>query len=142
MQPLFKNILVPLDFTAKNQSALRLALRLAKQNNAHVTLLHVIETIDYADDGEIADFYETLKKRARAHLKTYVEQFHAADVPVAEKIVLGKRARGIVSYSLQQNTDLIVLSSHVVKLEDGPRSWATLSYQVSILSQCPVMLVK
>lgn len=142
MSALFKNILVPLDFTPKNAAALRFALKLAKQNNARVTLLHIIETIDYAEDGEIAAFYESLKIRARANLATCSAQFHDAKVPIAEKVVLGKRGHGIISYSLQQNIDLIVLSSHKVKLDGEPGGWATLSYQVSILSQCPVMLVK
>jgi nucleotide-binding universal stress UspA family protein len=41
-----RHILVPLDFTAKNQAALEIARELASQNKASVTLLHVIETIE------------------------------------------------------------------------------------------------
>ena len=142
MAGLFKHILVPLDFTRKNAAALRIALSLAKQNGSRITLLHVVETIDYAEDEEIAAFYETLKKRARARLETCAERFKEAKIPVAEKIVIGKTGRGIVSYALRKGVDLIVLSSHKVKLNKQPKGWATLSYQVSILSQCPVMLVK
>lgn len=140
---MFKKILLPLDFTVKNQAALRCVLRLAQQNHASVTLLHVIETIEYADDdSEMLLFYEKLKQRARANLATRAESFEQAGVHVSEKIVMGKRAHAIVSYALQKEFDLIVLSSHKVKLEEQPRGWATLSYQVSILSQCPVLLVK
>ena len=142
MSSLFKHIVVPLDFTEKNNTALKFALRLAKQNGSRVTLLHVIETIEYAEDGELAAFYESLKKQARENLATCGEQFRTAEVPAVEKVVLGKRAPGIVSYALQQDADLIVLSSHKVDLNDNSRGWATLSYQVSILCQCPVMLVK
>ena len=49
---MFKKILVPLDFTQKNNEALRVALNLAKQNNSAVILMHVIETIEYADDED------------------------------------------------------------------------------------------
>jgi nucleotide-binding universal stress UspA family protein len=139
---LFKHVLVPLDFTPKNAAALRVALDLAKQNQARVTLLHVIETIEYAEDEEIASFYENLKKRARAKFSACAERFKKAHVPVSEKIVMGKTARGIVSYSLRNGIDLVVLSSHKVRLTEAPKGWATLSYQVSILCQCPVMLVK
>lgn len=142
MESLFGHILVPLDFTDKNNAALRVALKLAQQNESRVTLLHAIETIDYADDEEIAAFYEKLKKHARAKLQNFAKPFQEAKVQTAEKIVLGKIGRGIVSYSLQHDIDLIVLSSHKVKLDPDPKGWATLSYQVSILSQCPVMLVK
>jgi nucleotide-binding universal stress UspA family protein len=139
---LFKHILVPLDFTEKNVVALRVALDLAKQSEAGVTLMHVIETIEYAEDEEIAAFYESLKERARAKLDSCAEQFRLADVPVTQQIVMGKTAGGIVDYAAQEGVDLVVLSSHKINLEDAPRGWATLSHQVSILCQCPVMLVK
>ncbi|QEG35615.1 universal stress protein [Bythopirellula goksoeyrii] len=142
MASLFNHLLVPLDFTPKNAAALRVALDMAKQNNARVTLMHVVETIDYADDEEIAAFYETLKKRARAKLESYAESFHDAKLSVAVKIVMGKTSRGIVSYAMQKDIDLVILSSHKVKLDEAPKGWATLSYQVSILCQCPVLLVK
>lgn len=142
MPALFRKIVVPLDFTEKNSAAIEFALRLSIQNDSHVTLLHVIEMIEYADDGELAAFYESLKKQAEANLTSWGEQFRAAKIPVAERIVMGKRAQGIVNFALQESADLIVLSSHKVNLNDNSRGWATLSYQVSILCQCPVMLVK
>ena len=139
---MFNHILVPLDFTRKNGVALGVALTLAKQNEARVTLMHVIETIEYADDSSIAMFYENLKKRARGKMSKCVARFEKANIPVTQKIVMGKTARGIVSYAMRKNVDLVVLSSHKVKLNEAPKGWATLSYQVSILCQCPVMLVK
>ena len=142
MAALFTHILVPLDFTGKDDVALRAALDLAQQNRAQVTLLHVIQTIEYAEDDEIAHFYETLKNRARARLAMYADRFHDAGIPVEQKIVLGQVARGIVSYALQKGHDLVLLSSHKVKLDEPPKGWATTSYQVSILCQCPVLLVK
>jgi len=142
MSALFEHILVPLDFSSKNNAAIEVALKLAKQNRSQVTLLHVIETIDYADDEEIAEFYEVLKSKARINLSRFAQRFLELDIPVAEKVVLGKRSRGIVTYAMRKNIDLVVLSSHKVKLGKTPEGWATLSYEVSILCQCPVMLVK
>ena len=139
---MFKHILVPLDFTRKNGAALRVALDLARQNASRVTLLHVIETIEYADDEEIAEFYNTLRSRARERLEKCAVRFKKAKVPVSEKIVLGKTARGIVSYALRRGVDLTVLSSHRVKLDQPLKGLATLSYQVSVLCPCPVLLVK
>ncbi len=142
MEPLFHHILVPLDFTQKNNAALKIALKLAKQNHSRVTLLHVIETIDYAEDEEIAVFYETMKTRAREKLATCADRFHELDISVAEKVMLGRRGHGIVTYAMRKEVDLVVLSSHKIKLGQTPEGWATLSYQVSILCQCPVLLVK
>ncbi len=142
MGSLFKKVLVPLDFTSKNDAALRVAADLAKQNDAHVTLIHVIEKIEYADDEEITDFYESLTQRARTMLRTCAEQFHRAHLPVTEEVVLGKTASTVVDYVTENQIDIVVLSSHKVNLDELPKGWATLSYQLSILCQCPVMLVK
>ena len=142
MIPPFDHILVPLDFTQKNNLALEHSLKLAKRDHSRVTLLHVVETIDYAEDEEIAEFYESMKRRARANLSTCAERFREANIAVAEKIVLGKRCHGIITYAMRKNVDLIVLSSHKVQLDQPPEGLATLSYQVSILCQCPVLLVK
>ncbi|MCA9231602.1 MAG: universal stress protein [Planctomycetales bacterium] len=139
---LFHHILVPLDFTQKNQAALETALRMAKQNHSRVTLVHVIETIDYAEDNEIADFYASMKLRAQANMAACAERFHEVHVPVAEKVILGKRGPEIIAFALQRDVDLVVLSSHKIKLDEAPEGWATLSYQVSIMCQCPVLLVK
>ena len=142
METLFNHILVPLNFTEKNNAALHYAECLAKQHQARVTLLHVIETIEYAEDEEIAEFYEKLKVRARAKLANCAVKFEAAKIPVAKKIVMGNTARGIVSYAMGKQIDLVLLSSHKVNLNEAPKGWGTLSHQVSILCQCPVMLVK
>ena len=107
-----------------------------------MTLLHVIETINYAIDEEIEEFYEMLKSRSRANLSDCGEQFSQAKVPVSTEVVMGKPASGIVGYVIQNKIDLVILSSHQVELTPTPKGWATLSYQVSILCPCPVMLVK
>ena len=142
MDTLFTHLLVPLDFTAKNQIALDYARSLAQQNRAEVTLLHVIERIEYVEDKQLTEFYDKLNVLARANLANRSTPFVEANVPVATKVIFGNTAREIVSYAMDQQVDLIVLSSHKVDLDEAPKGWATLSYQVSILCQCPVMLVK
>jgi universal stress protein A len=138
----FRHVLVPVDFTEKNRGALDVARQWAQEHQAHVTLLHVIETIDYVADEEIDRFYEMLKKRARMQLEPLCAPFEQANLKVEGKIVLGKRARGIVTFAVQHNVDLVVMSSHKVNLSEAPRGWGTLSHQVSILCPCAVLLVK
>lgn len=142
MESLFRHIIVPLDFTQKNEAAIRVALNLAKQNHARVTLIHVIEKVDYANDESMRVFYESLKERATQQLGQRSEEFSAEGVPVDSQILTGKTASCIVDFATSQKADLVVLSSHRVPLGRAPTNWATLSYQVSILCQCAVMLVK
>lgn len=142
MSPVFKHLLVPVDFTENNVDALQIARKLAAQNQARVTLLHVIETIEYVADEEIDQFYETLKSRAHHKMDELVVAFQDDGVPVEQVIVLGKRARGIVTYAVENGVDLIVMSSHRVNLSESPRGWGTLSHQVSIVCPCAVLLIR
>jgi nucleotide-binding universal stress UspA family protein len=138
----FRHILIPLDFSEKNQLALEVAFELAVTNEARVTLLHVIETIDLPDDPEIKQFVSHLNERADRELEFCAQRFSDANLPVEWKVRIGKRSREIVAYESGHDIDLIVMSSHSIDPQDPAARMATLSYQVAILSRCPVLLVK
>jgi nucleotide-binding universal stress UspA family protein len=138
----FRHILVPLDFTEKNQAAVEVAVNLAQLHKARVTLIHVIERIEYAEDDSLAGFYDSLRRKAENKMTPFAKAFRDAKIEVTQEIVIGNRGQDIVTYAADENVDLVVLSSHAVNLDDGPRGWATLSYQVAILCPCPVLLVK
>jgi nucleotide-binding universal stress UspA family protein len=63
-------------------------------------------------------------------------------VPRREEVVFGHRAPEIVRYAGEGESDLIVLKSHRIDLENPAAGWGTVSYKVGILAQCPVLLVK
>ncbi|MCA9072885.1 MAG: universal stress protein [Planctomycetaceae bacterium] len=138
----FQHILIPLDFSEKNQAALDVGFELAVTNQARVTLLHIIETIDLPDDPEVEQFVEHLQQRADRELEFRAQRFAEANVIVDWKTRVGKRSHEIVAYEIEHNIDLIVLSSHPVDPQRPGGGLATLSYQVAILARCPVLLVK
>jgi len=139
---MFRRILVPVDLTDKNILALDIAIQLALQNQASVTLLHVIETLADLTFQELEDFYKRLEKKARNKMDQMAERAIEKGVVVHPKIIYGQRAEEIVKYTLEQQIDLIIMTSHKVDLKNPTRGWGTLSYQVGILAQCPVLLVK
>lgn len=140
----FQHILVPVDFTERNRAALDIVFEIAVDNRARVTLLHVIETIDDVDidDDEVRDFYAKLQQRAERELEALSRRFSDTDIAVERNVRYGKRAQEIVQDSLDRPIDLIVMGSHTIDVEQPTKGWATLSYQVSVLCQCPVLLVK
>ncbi len=145
MLPRFQHILVPIDLTPKNRSALDIAFELATENKARVSLLHVTETIDTADqhpDDETLAFYDRVQQRVRNDLESLSQRFADAGVTVEVKVPLGKPLKEIVSFAATHEVDLIVMSSHPVDKEDLLQSWGTLSYKVSVACQCPILLVK
>jgi nucleotide-binding universal stress UspA family protein len=142
---MFRNILVPVDFTLKNEAALNTALDLARKSASdptRVTLLHVIETIEHVEFEEMQDFYRGLETRAAAKLFGMEERFKAALVPVYHEILYGKRAEAIVHHAEEREMDLIVLSSHKVDRDHPALSVGTISYRIAIVARCPVLLVK
>lgn len=139
---LYQHILVPLDFTEQNDRALQVAKELCRPGISRLTLLHVIETIDYVADDEVEQFYKMLTQRAKKKLDDAATKFRLDGIDVEGKVLLGKRARGTVTFVLQNEVDLVVLSSHRVNLSEVPKGLGTLSHQVSILCPCDVLLVK
>lgn len=138
----FKNLLVPLDFSEKNRAAVDIALDLARQNEAQITLLHIIESIDLPGDEEVDSFVLQLQRRAAGNLEETAKQIQDAGIPVEVVTRFGKRAREIAAYQQENDIDLIVVSSHTIDVDHPARSLATLSYQVAVLASCHVMLVK
>ncbi|MCK8601880.1 universal stress protein [Desulfoferrobacter suflitae] len=139
---MFKHILVPTDLTEKTMQALSIAVKMALNDGSKITLLHVIEMIEDSEFEEFEDFYEKLKKRAQKKMGEMTGEYEDKPLAIGSKIVYGKRIRDIVRFAEGNNIDLIVLSSHRVSVDNAPQGWGTISYKVSILSHCPVMLVK
>jgi nucleotide-binding universal stress UspA family protein len=140
---MFRKILVPVDFTDKNEPALRSALEIAgRGNGSEVSLLHVIETIEHLEEGEMAGFYHGLEVRALARLFALQERFKEAGVGVRQELLIGKRAETIVRYAEDHEMDLVILSSHKVDRDHPALGLGTLSYRIAIVVRCPVLLVK
>lgn len=143
MQSSFDHILVPVDFTEKNAAAIDVAKRLAAQSSARVSLLHVIESLeDAGDDEEIQKFMERMAAKSRENLERLLEPFADCDFEVTSATMINHRSKGIVLYAVENAVDLIVMGSHPIDPSAIRESWATISYQVSLLCPCSILLIK
>lgn len=139
---MFRHILVPTDLTDRTVKALDVAIDIAAGDDAHVTLLHVIETIAGAEFEEFSSFYQKLEKRARERLSDIVARSRRTRGPVDLAIVYGRRAEEVLRFASSEAIDLIVLSSHPVDQSQPHRGLGTMSYKLGILAPCAVLLVK
>jgi nucleotide-binding universal stress UspA family protein len=145
MMSQFHHILVPVDIADRDTPALNIARDLAVENNAPVTLLHVIQTIggdDESPDDETQRFYDHLRERVDRELDEIASNFRNAGVDTIVRSPVGDRLREIASYGNENQIDLIVMSSHRVDPENLAASWGTLSYRVSVICNAPILLVK
>ena len=106
-----------------------------------MTLLHVIESLDVNEDDEVQAFYGKMEKRSREQLDRLCQAF-GDEIEVTTETSINNRARGIVQYAVDQQVDLIVMSSHQIDPAADRDRWATISYQVSLVCPCSIMLIK
>jgi nucleotide-binding universal stress UspA family protein len=142
MQSRFRHILVPVDFSVRTRPALDVAFELAMVNRSRVTLLHVVEQLEVDADDEVWRFYDRLEQRARRELEPLCQRFIDAGLTTHATVLLGKRVEQIVGHIHDHGVDLAVLNSHAIDEGQPFRSFATISYQVSVAAPCSVLLVK
>lgn len=112
---MIKNILVPVDFSKPAENALKVAVQLAKKNDAKITVLHVIELAESlfgteqfnVDDEQILFFMKVAKKKFNKFLqKDYLEGVDVVDV-----VDVGPASYVISENIEKQNADLVLMGS-------------------------------
>lgn len=139
---MFRQILVPTDFSKKHINPLEIATNLAKKYKSTIHLLHVVEIIPNTTFTEYEDFYNRLEKKAQKQMSTLVANYQGKSVQILPHISYGNRVQEILKFIKEHEIDLIIMNSHKVELENPIHSWGTISYKVALLSERPVMLVK
>jgi len=139
---MYQRILVPVDFTPKNERALDAARELAQLSGGEITLVHVVETLGEELDPELEGFYRKLEAQAETRMAEMLASLGEGHFDKRSAVLLGHRVYALIEFAEQELADVIVLSSHRVDPGRPAADWMTLSYRVSILAQCPVLLVK
>lgn len=139
---MFRHILIPTDLTERSLKALDVAVAMGLNETPAITLLHVIEMIEGAEEEDFAGFYRKLARRAAKFMDRVIVGYQERKPAIGKEIVYGRRVPDILKYAGAHEVDLIVLSSHRIEKENMLQGWGTISYKVSLLADCPVMLVK
>ncbi len=143
-------ILVPTDFSEYSDKALAQALDIAKQYNAKVFLLHVIEH----DMGFLLGLYPTYSEelvqlikdspraQAEENLQNQLNKFpQAEEAKIVTKICQGVAYEEILEEAKEKGIDLIVIASLG---RSGIAKYLIGGVARNVLrgSQCPVLLTK
>ncbi|MGO9017641.1 MAG: universal stress protein [Syntrophobacteraceae bacterium] len=139
---MFKNILIPSDLTERNHKAMDIAVKLALEDSAVVTLLHVIETVEQVDSEDFDKFYRQLGARAGRKIDKLIAKYGREGITMEKQILYGRRVYEILNFAVAHGVDLIIMSSHKLDPENAAEGWGTISFKIGVLSHCPVMLVK
>ena len=110
----YKRIIAAIDLSDESDAVLQRASEVAQQNNAELSLVHVVEIISYAYGGEmpvdIADIQTQVENHAERRIKEIADKLA---YPIAQTLVAtGNTGSEIHSVAQQLDADLIVIGSH------------------------------
>ncbi|MBP1749449.1 MAG: UspA protein [Deltaproteobacteria bacterium] len=143
-----KRILVPTDFSEFSDDALEVAYDIAKQYQAKIYLLHVIETIqqcavDYCLEEQTVDELEKqILASSEKMMKEQIEKVvKSKDVEIITDIRKGTAHREILKEEQSRNIDLVVISSHG-KTGFLGHLLGSVAEKITREAKCPVVLVR
>jgi nucleotide-binding universal stress UspA family protein len=141
--PKIKKILVPIDFSSSSDKTLDYASTLAKQFNALLILMHVIDSAQYSvtDTFNVVKHRRSLEMIARSLLKNLMEPLLKSQLMVRPYLVSGMASEEILKKARQDRVNLIVMGTHG---RTGLQHvfLGSVAEKVVRLSSCPVLTVR
>jgi nucleotide-binding universal stress UspA family protein len=141
-----KKILVPTDFSESARHALTYGISFAREYEAELQLLHVVEnlTVGYASDlfpVPMAEVFQEISGYAKAELAKLGAEARAKNVDVVEHVVQGKPSAEIIRFAEENEVDMIVLGTHGKGMLDQALFGST-TERVVRRAPCPVLTVR
>lgn len=146
----FKKILVPLDFSACSEEALRMAKELATTFDARLLVLHVIDTkalealnnMGLASPSEEKIQKKKLRHFARLKARTLLQTPDSKKLGIERILSEGKPFVEIIRTARTEKVDLIVMGSYGGQTSDvGRIFFGSTAEQVVRTANCPVLCV-
>lgn len=143
---MFRDILVPIDFSEYSEAALQQAIAIASEFGAALDLLHVVEEPlhpAFYNTGvfSIYDIQPDVEVRAEEHLKKLAQASAPEGLEVRYHVRPGHAAREIVAFAEERRSGLIVMATHgltgIEHLLIG-----SVAEKVTRMAPCPVFTAK
>lgn len=117
---MYRNILVPVDGSHTSEIALQEAVKLAKELNGQLRVVHVVETVNLNLDGEFTnpnDLWDAMRKSGEVILAKAQAAAHEAGIDAETKLIeidtLGRRIPEAIAEEAQTwPADVIVIGTH------------------------------
>ena len=143
----YRTILCPIEFSDSSTRALEYALTLAKETDARLILLHVVEPLgDVPEPGEISrftvqEYRRSLEEDASARLRSAVPDDARVWCQPQERVLWGKAYRVILDIAAQENAEVIVMGVHGRGVLNR-RLFGSTTHHVIREAHCPVLTLR
>ena len=142
----FKRIICPTDFSEPACKAIKAAGELAEKFSAELILVHVVGAIPALDTPtgmvgfDVSAYQKELTDSAEKSLQERIDKHIPETVSARTLVVHGEAAHEIVRAAIEEECDLIVMSTH------GATGWrerifGSVTEKVVRHAECPVLTV-
>lgn len=110
----YSHIMVAIDLSEESGFVADRAAALAKMNSARLSIIHIIEPINFAYGGDIPIDLTTIQEQMDEHARTKLREF-AAPYGISEEnqfVMVGQPQHEIHRVSEAEAVDLVVIGSH------------------------------
>ncbi len=140
-----QRFLVPLDFSEPALRALDYAMEFGAQLQAHLTLLHVIQSIPETDSDmgstHLSDHLATLEAELSKDMEVYLNRVKAVGLEGEIRVVHGVPYLETIEVAKTHEIELIIMGSHG-RTGLGHLVLGSMAERVLRLSPCPVLIVR
>ena len=138
-----RHILTPVDFSETSLKALEHAIFMAKVFEAKLSLIHVLEVLNYANEMNIPLIDNELSSVIRKRLDDLADSIHLNHGIIKPQVILnsGNIAETIVNTAEDIEADIILMGTH------GASGWKEFligsnAYKVVTKASCPVLTIQ
>ena len=138
-----KRILVPTDFSESADHALTYGVSFAREYEAELILVHVVETltVGYASDlfpVPMAEVFDEISGYAKTEIGKHAAAVREKGIAVREMVMQGKPSAEITRIAKDEGVDIIVLGTHGKGMLDQALFGST-AERVIRKAPCPVL---
>jgi nucleotide-binding universal stress UspA family protein len=141
----FQEVLCPVDFSSCSREAVRIALSVAEEGDANLTILHVLERVGEAPIAtrhfNVPEFRREYRQWAVDELQSMLPEDTADRCRPTTRVVEGKAYGEILNAAAADGADLIVMGVHGRNPLDLMLFGSTTN-QVVRRATCPVLTVR
>jgi nucleotide-binding universal stress UspA family protein len=109
---IFKHVLLATDFSEASAAAVDLAVSIARQEGAALTVVHVCELPMLPEGAPPVDLVRAITAEAGAHLDRFMASLKARSPEARPVLRIGSAWEEVLSASAEAGADLVVVGTH------------------------------